>query len=230
MKNHLELARDASDIISNVRFFNAVDSVYGFGQKALEMFARDGNLTLACYYDKVPWLEVWELNPEFEPALRKFKPAVVKFGCAFELMSKGTDKYDTLVIDSPQGIYPDYTGAACVEHFDVISGLTRIMADKCVVIFYINHEPYNGDEIGHSGQDSYSSFNYHSWMEYRSHFYLTDSPEKVELETALAAYRREFGRRNWGLESVIAMPCIHGSPGLPKASRVALRLIRGETR
>lgn len=108
---------------------------------ALEMFARAGDWHTQDYAGEVRSLEAWELDPQFEAALRKNLPrAVVRIGDAFEMAAGCHRQYGFVVCDAPLTIFDGHC-----EHFEVVPLLPRLLADG-VLVLNVNLLPYGLSE------------------------------------------------------------------------------------
>lgn len=217
----------ASDIKSAEVFFNALTEFYDVRNgDALDMFARDGKLTVSQYAYKVGNLDTWELMGVHEPALKDFRPRDLVIGCAYQQMLFCKRRYDMIVVDSPQGLHHDYQHMVRVEHFHVLRQIDRLLKDRAVVVLYVNKRPYNRDEIGDHGYDQYDEYNFKQWMLARKEFYDYD-PQNLTEEAALRAYRAVFARQGFAIKSQLLVPCYSDVKGVePYAFRVALEVER----
>jgi hypothetical protein len=205
-------------------FFTALTTYYDLrGMSALDMFARDGDFTDRKSVVLVQELDLWEINPEHTQALNDFKPREVRIGCSYASLKQCQRKYDLVVVDSPQGVYPDYEGKVHAEHFDLIEELPKILKDRAIVVLYVNKEPYNRDLVGDLGYDKYDTYNFDTWMEKRERFY---GKRHVSEADALFAYRYRFALHRFRTVSVLVTPCLQGDPGLPPTFRLAMELVR----
>src|SRR4051812_38099350 len=147
MNVNLRIDIDEADQLGSDIFFTAFDGMYGNVMPAwfcLEMFARDGSLTMGRYINFVRSVEAWELDERHTGALSKMRPRNLITGqCSYELLKICERKFDFIMIDSPQGIYPDGKEELHTEHFDIIPRMRHIMRDACVVGLYVNKEPYD---------------------------------------------------------------------------------------
>lgn len=216
---------DADQRSARSMFRTVLDSFDLKEAKALDMFARTGELTVVNYRHAVKELHLWELMPEHERALwLEHAPHTVKIGCSYQSALNCTDKFDFIVIDSPQGAHSDYSGAVHYEHFDVVRELLpKLAADNCVVVLYVNKAPYNKEELGSHGYDQYSEYDFPAWMQARRMFY---GSIRVTEEQAIKAYRDTV--QEWAtVDQVIVTPCHSDVPGYPPyAFRLALSMKR----
>lgn len=221
-----EVATTDADRRSAKSLFRTVLDTFDLKEaKALDMFARTGELTVVNYRAAVKELHLWELMPEHERALwLEHAPHTVKIGCSYQSAANCTDKFDFIVIDSPQGAHSDYQGKVHYEHFDVVRDLLpKLAADTCVVVLYVNKAPYNKDEFGSHGYDQYSEYDFPAWMMARRMFY---GSIRITEEQAIAAYRGAVS--HWAtVDQVIVTPCHSDVPEYPPyAFRLALSLKR----
>jgi len=197
-------------------FFSALQEMWDLsGATALDMFARNGQLTVSRYGYNVPFIDLWELSEEHHEALSKFGPRNLKIGCSYSALAQCKDKYDLIVIDTPQGVHCDYAGIERFEHFDVLERLGRIMKPKCLVVVYVNLRPYDRDKLGSHGYDQYEEYNYDAWMKARQKFYGTWRAEKLTEEKALEGYRRAMALLGYEIDQTLMVPCYSDVAGYP---------------
>ena len=224
-----EINVSKSDQISAEIFFNALTAYYDVScVAALDMFARTGVLTVKNYVHDVASVDLWELGPEHRDALMAFAPRRLRIGCSYRSLEIEDEKFGLVVVDSPQGIHSDYTGATRVEHFDVMQKIGKILDDRAVIVLYCNHRPYNKDDEGSAGYDEYEEYNFSDWMEWRETFYAVDGcPQDVPLVDMLASYENVLSDQDFAIESVLAVPCFSDVDGRESyATRVALEVVR----
>lgn len=221
-----EVMTTEADQKSAQTFFQAVSEIFDLSEaKALDMFARTGELTVVNYKNAVKELHCWELMPDHEETLRVLhNPAEIRIGCAYNSALATDHEFDFIVIDSPQGAHSDHFGLVHFEHFDIVKDFLRPMvADECIVVLYVNKSPYDKNVVGSHGYDQYSEYNYNAWMVARQDFY---GSAVVTEEEAIAAYRKAVG--GWAtIEQVLTVPCFSDVPDMPPyAFRIALKLSR----
>jgi len=208
-------------------FFGALLGFYDFSQgEALDMFARDGALTVSQYAYKVKHLDVWELSEVHEKALEGFRPRDIKIGCSYKTMEACQSKYDLVVVDTPQGLHHDWQHGVRIEHFDVLPHLGKILKDRAVIVLYVNKSPYNKDEVGSQGYDEYDEYDYKKWMQARQGFYDYD-PLNLTEEAAMRAYRKVLAMQGLMVRKQLVIPCYSDVEGKePYAFRIALEVER----
>jgi len=217
---------DAYDFRTMAVFFDALFRTYDLKRaEALDMFARDGSLTVMHYAHRVSDVDLWEINPEHEKALRVFSPRDLVIGCAHQELRNTTRKYDMIVVDGPQGLYSAYDGVHS-EHFDVLPLLPRVMKDRCVVVLYVNLRPYDASKLGSHGKDTYPEFDFQEWMRRRSEFYGTAEPQFLTLAKAMGAYEWWAGEAGLEIRSHLVVPCYELGIGMPRSFRIALEMVR----
>lgn len=214
---------DNHDAVAADAFFEALRRVLSLRQmSALDMFARDGALTVNRYAKHVRRLELWELNQVHLPALRRYGASEVKIGCTYKFLKECTSTYGMIVVDNPQGLYPDNWGVVHAEHFDIVKELSPIMADRCVVVLYVNKAPYDKNKDGDHGRDTYSAYDFQRWMTARGDFY---GHVEVDEVRALNTYKYVFAAQGFTVTDVLMVPCFRGE-GLPPSFRLGLVLER----
>jgi hypothetical protein len=208
-------------------FFDALTGFYDLSEaRALDMFARNGQLTVSKYADKVRDVAAWELGPEHESALLALGPNVaVKIGCSYLTASWKDARYDLIVIDSPQGAHKDYMGTVHFEHFDAIQLVKRLAKDRCIVVLYVNRAPYDKNVDGDFGYDQYEEYDFKDWMKARHAFY-SHSPYKLTDAAAIHAYAREFAFMGFDVVNTLVVPCYSDVPRKESyAFRVAFEIV-----
>lgn len=108
--------------------------------RALEFFARTGNWQTTSYMPKVKNITAWEIEREYEPDLRRNLPnAEIRIGDSYKMAREKchSGAFEFIVFDNPQNVF----GEHC-EHFDALPLLSQLMADRGVVVFNINHQPF----------------------------------------------------------------------------------------
>jgi hypothetical protein len=209
-------------------FFDALTGFYDLSKaRALDMFARTGQLTVSKYAPWVHSVDAWELNGEHEAKLRAISPKInVRIGCSYLSASLFDGRYDLIVIDSPQGAHKDYSGAVRFEHFHALKQLPKLAKDRCIVVLYVNKEPYDRDHEGSYGYDHYDEYDFNEWMKVRARFYGVN-PRRVPEEAALFAYQQELMMLGFKVVNVIMVPCYSDVPRRENYSfRVALEIVR----
>lgn len=218
---------DSADHKGADLFFDALTNFYDMSEwEALDMFARNGVLTVDRYIEFVRDIDLWELNPEHKSALEAFAPRYIEIGCSYATLQACTNKYDFIVVDTPQGIYPLADGSQVAEHFSLMPQLGKIMKDRCLIAFYVNKRPYDRNAVGDYGNDSYSSYDFQKWMKEREAFYGIQDGRFLFEDRAIAAYKAVFGRQGFFLKNVVMTPCYSFADGLPPSFRCALELER----
>lgn len=209
-------------------FFDALFGLYVIDGPVLDMFARNGELTVAAYRDKIDGpLDLWELGPEHEDALWQFDPREVKIGCSYKSALATPNKYGMIVVDTPQGMHKDAYGKVHAEHFGVIRDIGKMLEDQAVIVLYCNKHPYNRDEAGSHGYDEYAEYDFETWMGRRASFYGWDAKNTPE-EAMVAAYRRVLAEQGYRVRGVHITPCYSDVQDKePYAFRVGLEVIRG---
>lgn len=213
------------DKVWTSHFFHILKEFYDFSQvAALDMFARDGALTVANYAYNVKHLDVWELSDAHTKALEAFRPRDIRIGCSYKFMAECKNKYGLIVIDNPQGVHHDGDHQRRFEHFSVLPNMGHILADQAVVVLYVNKRPYDKTEIGNMGMDDYAEYDFKKWINARQDFYDYD-PQNLSEEAAMLAYRRVFHQLGFKIKTQVAIPCYSDVSGRePYAFRLAIQL------
>jgi hypothetical protein len=148
--------------------------------RALEFFARDGSWQTTVYADKVKELHAWEIEKTFEETLKANLPnAKVRIGDSFELAKEEefAGQFDFIVIDNPQGIYGDKEQYC--EHFEALECVEQLLSDKGIVIFNINHKPFDYDK-------------HTKWPKRRAEFYGLENTSQIPLHFLKEFYKIFF--------------------------------------
>lgn len=153
--------------------------------KALEVFAGTGFRHTIDFRDAVGALEVWEVNPAYEQALRKNLPgATIKITDSFEEIRRTSERFDIVVVDNTITTF----GKGYVEHFDLFPDIFRIAADRCVLVLNVCPdvpESLRGDAVR---------------MERRASFYRTNRPEDVPIGRMVDIYSNLMKERGFQLD------------------------------
>lgn len=219
-----------ADQVSARVFFDSLLALYDVTGPTLDMFARNGELTVTSYKDKIAGpLDLWELGPEHADALRAFQPRDVRIGCSYLHMAATENRYEMVVVDTPQGIHRDGRGHLHAEHFGVVWNIGKLLQPHAVIVLYCNKRPYNRDTEGSHGYDEYAEYDFDTWMEKRAEFYgwkATDVPEEAMIE----AYRRVLLAQGFKVRGVHITPCHSDVPGKePYAFRLGLEVVQEGT-
>jgi hypothetical protein len=209
-------------------FFDALTGFYDLSKaRALDMFARTGQLTVSKYAPWVASVDAWELNAEHEAALKALGPKInVKIGCSYLTASLFEGRYDLIVIDSPQGAHKDYSGAVRYEHFHALKQLPKLAKDRCIVVLYVNKAPYDRAVEGEYGYDRYDEYDFQEWMKARARFYGVN-PQRLSESVALYAYEQEMAILGFKTVNTVIVPCYSDVPRKENyAFRVALEIVR----
>jgi hypothetical protein len=217
-----------SDKHSAELFFRAVTGFWDLsGARALDAFARNGQLTVPYYYRDVEELHLWELGREHVPDLSKFSPKMLKIGDSYTTAAQNAERFDFIVIDTPQGAHRDAQGETHYEHFDFFRiAMQKLAKDSCVVVLYVNKSPYDKAKVGSFGYDEYEEYDFAGWMDARREYYGV-SPIGIGEEEALAAYRHHATQEGFRVANALMVPCFSDVPDkAPYAFRLALELVR----
>ena len=112
--------------------------------KALDFFAREGDWQTAYYARRVSEIHAWEIDPLYEPALRRNLPinAKITIGDSHSLARSCRTKFDLVVLDNPQGCY----GIGYCEHFDALDAVLPLLKDSAVIILNVKTKPFNYED------------------------------------------------------------------------------------
>lgn len=195
--------------------------------RACDMFARNGQLTVANYAGRVASVDAWELNAEHMGALRAIAANVsVRIGCSYLQAAIAVGRYDLIVIDSPHGAHTDYSGAVRYEHFHALTQLPKLAKDRCIVVLYVNKSPYDRAVEGDHGYDRYEEYDFGEWMRPRAQFY-GFNPRRITEAMALCAYEQELLMLGFKTVNTVIVPCYSDVPRKENcAFRLGLEVVR----
>jgi hypothetical protein len=146
---------------------------------ALEVFGGSGTHHTKDYSSRVPRLEVWEIDPRKEAALkRNLRGAKVKITDSYSEVKQTTGRYNLIVVDDPSGVYDGR-----VEHYDIFPNLFRICADSTILIINVFSDFESSD------LRSVSSAERDLILSKRKDFYKTSIPEFVAFERMIETYK-----------------------------------------
>jgi hypothetical protein len=220
-----------SDKWSAKVFFDALLAFWDLKKGAvLDAFARNGQLTLNNYAGRVGDTTAWELGEEHRTALERFDLYDLQIGDSYALAKQCEDRFDMIVVDTPQGAHKDSEGKVHFEHFDFLHCvLGWLLKDRGVVVLYVNKVPYDKNREGSHGYDEYAEYDFPAWMRARSDFYGTGCECRVTEDQALAGYRRVIEHEGWELKNTLLVPCFSDVPNRePYSFRVGLEVQKGK--
>ena len=144
----------------------------------LEPFGRDGNFHTKDYYPLVHSLDIWELDRQFETALRRNLPrAEVKIVDSFAEIETTPKRYNCVVIDNPSFDFGDHS-----EHFDFFEKIFRVLRNEAYVI--VNVIPSLASLAAKEPTIEITG----KQVERRAAFYKTSKPHEVELNSMVPVY------------------------------------------
>ena len=148
------------------------------------MFGGAGFRHTIDYAPFVASLDVWEIDPDREPALRRNLPgARILITDSIEEIRQTPNRYGIVVVDNATPF-----GGRLVEHFDLFPDLFRIATDPCVLILNACPSPAGG-----SRRDP-------ALASRRAAFYRTDTPLDVPMERMVETYVRLMAERGLRLD------------------------------
>ena len=102
--------------------------------RALEVFGCTGERLTKHYAPLVRSVEVWEIDPSLEPALRRNLPtATVRITDSFAEIKRTLSRFDLVVVDNPVGCFGD---GRC-EHFDPFPDVARVLSDDSMLVLLV---------------------------------------------------------------------------------------------
>ena len=181
--------------------------VIGWGNmsrlRALDFFAREGDWQTQSYADKILSLDAWEINPDYEPALRKNLPmANVTIGDSYALakLPENQGRFDFIFIDNPGG---GIFGDGHCEHFDALELVPLLLDQDGYVVFNVNMKPFD------YGKDP-------AWKAAREEYYGVDDASDLSWRVMLRKfYRRKFESLGLNAEWLICIPSADAYGGRP---------------
>lgn len=157
---------------------------------ALEVFGGSGDFHTKDYAFQVSTLDMWEIEPKYERALkRKLPMAEVKITDSFQEIKNTTRKYGLIVVDNPMSNYGDYC-----EHFDLFPDIFRIAMDSAILI--LNVIPESND----NALKKYPYLFNKVQLARRKSFYSTNHPEKVLFDEIAEVYLNLSKSNGFNLE------------------------------
>lgn len=165
-------------------------------RRGLDLYGGSGERTTRHYARLLASLDVWEIDPSCEAALRRNLPgARIKICDSYEEIRRAEGRYGFVVLDSPTSNHGGHT-----EHFDMFPHVFRVMDDDCVLILHVISEA-----------DSRTRRNYpylfnQAQLDRRRSFYESAHPEKLSPEQLAAHYRRLLERNGFAPEWHFVVP------------------------
>lgn len=218
-----------SDKASAKLFFDTLAGFYDMSNwRVLDAFARNGQLTVPNYISRVGEVEAWELGEEHRSALQDLGCMEVHIGDSYARSHGFTEKFDMVVIDTPQGVHADDQMKTHVEHFDFMRiAMDRLLLDRGMLVLYVNRQPYDKTEVGSQGYDEYDEYDFPAWMAERTRFYRCRDPKHLKMSEALFGYERIIAIGGFALVNTVIVPCFSDVPGKePYAFRIGLEVQR----
>jgi len=174
--------------------------------RALEVFGDDGTRHTLDYAPMVGSLDIWEIRPDREAALRKnFPGAGIKIVDSFEEVKRTPTRYDLVIVDNWVGSVFD---GHC-EHFELFPDIYRVVTDDGILV--INVVPRLDEEAQRRFPTVFKSSTVAEHLERRRDFYGTDHPEAVSASQMLAVYRKLAAENGFGIEWSVLQPRIYHS-------------------
>jgi hypothetical protein len=142
--------------------------------RALEVYGQTGDRITRHYGDLVGSLDVWEIDPRHEAALRRNLPrATVVITDSYAEIHRTDRVYDLVVIDNP--VWEE-------EHFRLFPGVFRVLSNDAVLVILTIPE---GSPVT---RRRYPELFDERHQRRRRAFYETDEPERIPLEHLVRHY------------------------------------------
>lgn len=154
------------------------------GAEVIELFGGSGCLQTADYASKVKSLEIWEIDPKYEPELRSnFPDAAIRITDTYREIKKSRKKFDVILVDNPT-----ITHGGHHEHFDLFPDVFRIAKDSCILV--VNVIPELRKEFFERYSINLEEVQLKKRLEARRTFYGIDQPEKVGFDEMVKTYKK----------------------------------------
>lgn len=163
---------------------------------ALELFARAGDFHTLDYARKVKTVELWEIDPQYEPLLRsRFPRSRVRIVDTYEQIAKCQDKFDLVVSDNPTSFH----GPHC-DHFDLFPHIFNVLKDRaCVVLTVLTEVPADV-------QARYPHICDEKHLAARKAFYGVEDAKRITPDQMIATYKRLFAANGFTVETAFFEP------------------------
>lgn len=138
--------------------------------KALDLFGGYGDMMLKDYAPYVGQLEIWEINPDCEAALRKkFPQATIRITDSYEEIKRTPEKFNMVVADTWTHIFNGHC-----EHFELFPDVFRVLSPVSILILNVIPE-FRELSPEHAQR--------------RRDFYHVEDPKKIPVEVMVERYR-----------------------------------------
>lgn len=156
---------------------------------ALECFAFTGAMHTLDYSRSVKSLELWEITPVHEAALRRnFPRAKVRMTDTYQEAARCDRRFDLIVVDNSPVHGEHY------EHFDLFPDIFRLMAASCTVVLDVIPTVHG------SVRNKYPEMLRPDTLASRVQFYGVDAPEKITEEAMVSAYAKRAQRHGYRID------------------------------
>jgi hypothetical protein len=157
---------------------------------ALEVFGGDGSFHTQIYFPLIASLEVWEVNPDLEHALRRNLPgAKIKITDSFQEVQRSIQKWDMVMVDNPMATFMTYC-----EHFDLFPTICRLLSESALLV--VNVIPF----LNTSDRVRYPYVFNPTHLARRRVFYQNDHPENITIQEMIPIYQRLLQSQGQSLE------------------------------
>lgn len=137
---------------------------------ALELFGGRGDQITRDYAPYVGRLEIWEIDPSCETALREaFPNATIRITDSYEEIRKTSQKFDLVIADTWTRMFNNHC-----EHFELFPDIFRILSSTSILVLNVLPE-FQNLSAEHARR--------------RCAFYQVEDPTKIPLEVMVERYK-----------------------------------------
>jgi hypothetical protein len=166
--------------------------------RALEAFGGTGVLQTVDYAGEVASLEVWEIHPGNEEALRRNLPgARIKIVDSYREIQTTAEQFDFIVVDAPAVTH----GGEHLEHFDLFPSLLRVAGPSALIVLSVMDRVRRGQKwLGAPGLPR------EEYLARRARFYRTSKPATIAVDDMIPAYRDLIADHGFRLDWHLVQP------------------------
>jgi len=167
------------------KVFKFIDKKIGGGYDVLELFGGTGKLNTIYYQNNksIKSLTLFEILSENCDELKKNCPnAIIKNVDTFKEIENCKEKFDIIICDNTPTIFGDYC-----EHFEIFPKIFGVSKEKFAVVVNII---MNEKDISKSFKVTYPTLFKQDHLNRRKEFYRVDNPTKIDIDSAIRAYKK----------------------------------------